>query len=68
MDMAETMNELEDGELERLNDFWDTKTSYILDSFNLNDPDITWNLAIILLTIAVFVLLCYCTLLYKLKK
>lgn len=66
--MAETMNDLDEAGLDKLNDFWDTKTSYILDSFDLNDPDITWNLVVILSTILFFVSLCYFTLTFKLKK
>lgn len=66
--MAETMNDLDDTEMDRLNYFWEHKTSYILDSFDLNNPDLRENLAIIVITIGFFMLLCYITLLMKLKK
>lgn len=67
-EMAETMNDLDDTEMDRLNYFWEHKTSYILDSFDLNNPDLRENLAIIVITIGFFMLLCYITLLMKLKK
>ena len=47
---------------------WEHKTSYILDSFDLNNPDLRQNLLIIVITIGGFCALCYVTLLMKLKK
>lgn len=66
--MAETMNDLDEEEMGRLSYFWEHKTSYILDSFDLNNPDLRENLLIIAITIGAFMTLCYITLLMKLKK
>ena len=66
--MAETMNDLDEAEMDRLNNFWNYKTSYILDSFDLNNPDMTENLVIITITIVVFTIMCYVAMFMKLKK
>lgn len=66
--MAETMNDLDESEMQRLDYFWNWKTSYLLDSFNLNNPDMTENLAIIVITIFVLTTMCYVAMLLKLKK
>lgn len=59
---------LNETELDRLEDFWDTKTSYILDSFSCQEDLLTENILIIIITILVFILTCYLSLLYKLRQ
>lgn len=66
--MAETINELDSNEMEKLNYFWSYRTNYLLDSYDLNDPDPTMNLIVIVITLMLFFLLGYFSLLYRLKK
>lgn len=67
--MAETMNDLDENEMNRLEDFWNTKTSYILDSFSCQDTSLLFdNILITIVTIFVIALIAYILLILKIKK
>lgn len=52
------MNDLDEKELNKFNEFWDHKTNYVLHSFSLNDPDLTENLSVVSITILGLAVLC----------
>ena len=68
MEMAESMNDLDEEGMNKLNNFWNTKTSYILDSFSIENPEMTTNLIMIMCTITLLVTLSYATLRFTLRK
>ena len=67
-DFVVALNDLDKEQLKNFDDFWDFKTSYILNSFSLNDPDMTYNFLVITTTIAVWVFVCFFFMRYKLKS
>lgn len=66
-DYVVALNDLDKQQIKQFDDFWDYKTSYILNSFSLNDPDMTYNFLVILTTIALWVFVCYFLMKHKLK-
>lgn len=66
--MLGSINDLDSNEINRISDFYDHKTSYVLNSYDLIDPDIKENLIMVILSILFFVVLCYFTLIYKIRK
>ena len=66
-DFVVALNDLDEQQVKQFDDFWDYKTSYILNSFSLNDPDMTYNFLVIIGTIAVWVFVCYYFMKHKLK-
>ena len=62
------MNNLDDAQLRTFNEFWNDRTSYILNSYDLTHTDISGNVTVILATIAAAIVCCYSLLVYKLKR
>lgn len=62
------MNNLDDEEVRTFNDFWDYRTSYLLNSFGITHSDLTRNVNVLLVTIAVAIVCGYSILVYRLRK
>lgn len=61
------MNDLGPEQVKEFDNFWDTSTSYILNSFSLNDPDMTYNYLVIIVTMVVWICICYFFMKQRLK-
>lgn len=67
--MAQEVNDLDDDRVAELNNFWDTKMSYILKSFGCEDQSfIYYNFFNVIFTVLILFLICYFVLLIKIKK
>lgn len=66
--MVEITNDLNDDAVKKINDFWEYNNSYLLNTYQLNDSDITENLQVLFMTIFLLVSLCYFVLIYKIRK
>lgn len=67
--MVETMDYLDDNKISKLDEFWNYNTSYILNSFDCQEYSILLtNFTVCVITILLFIILCYFLLLIKIRK
>lgn len=66
-ELVTSINNLNDDQIKELESFWNLKTSFVLNAFDLNDPNMTHNFVVILVTIALSTVVCYFFLAHKLK-
>ena len=62
------MNDLDAEQLKEIDEFWERKTNFVLNSFSLHSADATYNYIVLLVTLALSTVACYFFLAYKLKK
>lgn len=70
MDVIIATNDLDDDdEINKMNNFWNSSSSYILETYKIeNESDINEDLMVLFATIAVLIIISYILLISKIRK